>query len=91
MRKSPCIACGQIIPKKLIEEFEAKRVREIKAALAMAKSLGEPVGRPRSIDYEKVKELRAKGYSIAKIAAALCTSERTVSRGAVQHALKEAP
>lgn len=80
-----CPTCGQLMSRELLVKRENARRAKIKEALANS---DEQLGRPRSVDYERIKELRRQGLSIQKIADKLGTSQRTVSRGAVEHCLK---
>ena len=59
------------------KRFKSKRVQH---SLQLAKTLGEPVGRPKTRDDKKIRELRSGGLSTKEIAAHLQVSLRTVSR-----------
>lgn len=62
-------------------EFEASLIRErVRAGLDNARSKGVRLGRPPSINVERVVELRALGYSLSAIAEALGTSKSGVSK-----------
>lgn len=55
----------------------------IHLGLKMAKDEGRNIGRTRSADYEKICEMKAKGFSTYEIA-----TELDISRGTVQHCLR---
>lgn len=61
--------------------FEADMIRaRVKAGLDNAKAKGVILGRPRRIDYQKIKQLRAEGLSLNQIAKALGTTKGAVSK-----------
>lgn len=68
-------------------EFEAALIRErTMMGLQLAIKKGKTLGRPKTIDEERIIELREKGFSYRKIQA-----ELGCSKGAVCRALKCAP
>ena len=70
-------------------EFEASLIRErVRAGIANAKRKGVRLGRPRSIDTEKVIELRQQGLSLSKIAATMGTTKSGVSKVLSKKALQ---
>lgn len=70
-----------------LAEFERDLLRERTAAgLAFARAQGKTLGRPRTVDAEEIRRLRASGASYAQIQTAL-----GVSKGAVGRALTSAP
>lgn len=69
MASDPCPTCGKPY---------SKRLRRQHAGLPPL-----PTGRPRGIDYEKIRALRKRGMSLTKIA-----EKMKCSRGVVQHALR---
>lgn len=71
-------------------EFEASLIRErVRAGLANAKSKGKRLGRPRSVNPERVIELRARGMSLREIAEVLSTTKSTVSKVLSREALNK--
>lgn len=80
----PCPTCKQMMSAEFLKKRNLQRGKNIKEALKNA----EFKGRPRTVDYGEIKKLRSQGYSICEISEKLSTSERTVSRGAVQHCLR---
>jgi DNA invertase Pin-like site-specific DNA recombinase len=56
----------------------------IHLALSNSKKEGQPVGRPRQVDYQQILNLRRNGLSIQKIA-----DQLKISRGAVQNCLSQ--
>ncbi len=60
--------------------FERQIIQErVKAGLIKAKAKGKRLGRPKSnVDIEKIKELKAQGCSIRKIAATLQIPKSTI-------------
>lgn len=86
MSEPLCPKCGQPRPDGWTAQMKLKWSANQKAALAAAKALGEPVGRPREKDYETIFKLREKGYSQMEIASSL-----NCSRGSIQHALRTQP
>lgn len=75
-----CCLCKRPFTAKEIKQRRKLKSQRVSEALAMAKSLGEPVGRPRVASYEEIKTLRASGVSFGEIAAKLNCSLRTISR-----------
>ncbi|MGE0525669.1 MAG: recombinase family protein [Bdellovibrionales bacterium] len=66
-------------------EFEAALCRErVRAGLDAAKRRGKKLGRPRTIDDTKIKELRASGQTYSQIGNAL-----NISPGSISLALKK--
>ncbi len=66
-----------------IAEFERELIRERTiAGLERAKAKGSRLGRrPKTIDFEKVHELRAQGWGIKRIAKELKIAPETLRRG----------
>lgn len=68
-------------------EFERALIRErTLAGLAHARSQGRIGGRPRTVDEKRIRELRAKGLSIRKIA-----TELGVSKSSVHASVQKSP
>ena len=63
-----------------VAEFERELISErTKAGLARARACGKQLGRPRvSVDAQKVKDMRKKGYGYRKIAKTLGVSHQTI-------------
>jgi len=62
-------------------EFEAALIRDrVRAGLANAKRKGIRLGRPRSIDEDRVRELRRQGHSLSAIAEQIGATESGVSK-----------
>lgn len=60
-------------------EFEASLIRErVVAGLKHARNKGVRLGRPSTINIEKAKELRSKGFSLSEIAFQLGCSKTGV-------------
>ena len=76
----PCKHCGIPYSAEFVEQRRIQKGQRVKESLAMAKSLGEPVGRPRSADREKIRELRKTGMVMRKIAQTVGCSLHTVQR-----------
>jgi DNA invertase Pin-like site-specific DNA recombinase len=66
-----------------IAEFERELIRErTLAGLERAKAKGSKLGRrPKTIDFEKVRELKAQGWGIRRIAKELKIAPETLRRG----------
>lgn len=64
------------------KEFHRRRGKAISKSL---RNSDIPIGRPRIVDYEKVRALRSDGWSLCKIA-----NHLGVSRGSVHHAIRSA-
>lgn len=79
-----CGQCKRPFTKSQIAERRRLKSERVKEALAMAKSLGEPVGRPRVADYDLIRKKREEGMSLGKI-----MKELGVTRGSVQNALRK--
>ncbi len=80
MSEPICPRCKQHYPLGYAAALKKRRSESQKAALAMAKSLGEPVGRPIEYDYKRIIELRKQGMSMRKIGSILDCSAATVLR-----------
>ena len=62
-------------------EFEASLIRSrVRAGIAHAKSKGTRFGRPPRLDHDRIRALRAQGWSLGKIAEALGTKKSVVSK-----------
>ncbi|MBT3980056.1 MAG: recombinase family protein [Bacteriovoracaceae bacterium] len=62
-------------------EFEAALIKErVKAGLRNAKAKGKTLGRPRTIDADKVIRLRAEGLSLSQIGSRLGVTKSAVSK-----------
>ena len=83
----PCLHCGQMRSKAYFDERRLQKVIKIKEALKERQNNGETVGRPRTIDYDRIHELRAAGHSLSKVAELMSCSKRTVSLGSISHAI----
>jgi DNA invertase Pin-like site-specific DNA recombinase len=70
-----------------IAEFERELIRErVRSGIAAARAQGKRIGRPRRpVDSNRVRELRASGWSWAKIASELGAGLGTVHRAANEH------
>ena len=74
----PCKHCGQWISEELIAKRKALKGERVRKALKEAVRKGIKIGRPRTVDYEAIRKLRAKGVSVRKIAAIVKVSTWTV-------------
>jgi DNA invertase Pin-like site-specific DNA recombinase len=62
-------------------EFEASLIRErVRSGLANARRKGVTLGRPKTIDVERVLELRKQGHSLSEIATQLGITKSGVSK-----------
>jgi len=69
-------------------EFEASLIRErVRAGLKNARAKGKKLGRPRTVDPERVLQLRNRGMSLREIALALNTTKSSVSKTLSREAL----
>jgi DNA invertase Pin-like site-specific DNA recombinase len=80
---------GKFVGRALLGLGRSRRIvqgERIHHALAKSRAEGQPVGRPRRADYDKILELRKGGHSLQRIA-----EELGISRGAVQNCLRRMP
>ncbi|BDY05387.1 recombinase family protein [Ferrimonas sp. YFM] len=64
-----------------VAEMERQRIKErTQEGLARAKAEGKALGRPKSVAYEQVQELKAKGYTQKAVWEELDISKSTVQR-----------
>jgi len=75
-----CKKCGQNIPISILKAKAKQKSKRVSEALQMAKSLGEPVGRPKEFSKETIVTLRSDGLSSSKISKIVGCSIRTVQR-----------
>lgn len=75
-----CNRCGRPLTEEIIEARRLHKSQAVKDALAMAKRLGEPVGRPQEYDREIIVRLRSEGKSMREIARLVGCSLGTVQR-----------
>lgn len=76
----PCKHCGTPYSPEFVEQRRIQKGQRVRESLAMAKSLGEPVGRPRSADREYIREIRKTGLVMREIAQRVGCSLQTVQR-----------
>lgn len=62
------------------EEYRRRKISNIQRSMAKAKADGTPIGRPRSVSYSRVCELRKQGFTLAAIAHELKCTISTVQR-----------
>lgn len=81
---SHCRKCGQALSASFIESKRATRSSKIRQALAIRRSAGHHIGRPKNPKHNDIIRLRKQGLSLREISAQL-----RVGRGVVQHAIKD--
>lgn len=80
MKEPLCPKCKRAMPAGTAIKRAKARSEAVKAALANSDMT---LGRPRQVNYDEVKRLRAQGLGSQRIADAL-----DVSRGSIQHAFR---
>lgn len=80
-QRTHCSLCKRSFSDEEIELKVKLKGLRVKAALRNAKRLGEPVGRPRSADYERIKSMSRQGFTRKEISKILKVSLGTISRG----------
>lgn len=83
MSEPICPTCKRERPPGWLKDMRKRQGQNISKALKASKLAGEQIGRKRTIDYQKVYELRDAGFSLMQISYKL-----NVSRGSIQNALR---
>ena len=79
-----CKRCGQEVPDKVIAAIKRSKMEKVSAGLLARQASGFPIGRPKKLNDEAVKNLYYKeGWSMTAIA-----SNFKVTKSAIQGSLK---